>query len=123
MFVPLFAVAAVDSWWMVAILRVRVAVDASGLRVSGPLGWLRVRIVLDDIATVGTAEVRALREFGGWGYRVAFAGPLVGAKGFVLRSGQAIVVTRRSGAIEVVVVDDAGTGAALLAEYRRRPSS
>lgn len=121
----------VDAWWMllvaaflalvmVAMLTVRVVVDASGLRVAGPFGWPQVRIGLDDIASVATARVHALREFGGWGYRVAFSGPLAGAKGFVLRSGPAIVVTRRSGAIEVVAVDDAETGANLLETYRQR---
>ncbi|MFT3969978.1 MAG: DUF1648 domain-containing protein [Micropruina sp.] len=105
---------------MVAMIRVRVTVNAAGLRVSGPLGWPRVMIRLDEIETVATAEVRALREFGGWGYRVALSGPLAGAKGFVLRSGTAIAVTRRTGAIDVVVVDDAATGAALLEAYRRR---
>lgn len=120
-----------DAWWMllvavflvlvmVAMLTVRVVVDASGLRVAGPFGWPRTRLGLDDIASVGTARVHALREFGGWGYRVAFAGPLSGARGFVLRSGPAIVVTRRSGAIEVVTVDDAQVGAALPEAYRRR---
>lgn len=120
-------------WWMLvlvallvllmtAVLTVRVVVDPSGLRVAGPLGWPRVRVRVEDLESVATADVRALREFGGWGYRVAFSGPLVGAKGFVLRSGPAIVVTRRSGAVEVVVVDDAATGAALLEAYRRRVS-
>ncbi len=120
-----------DAWWiilistllllaMVAMLRVRVTVDAAGLRVAGPFGWPRVQIALDDIAAVATAEVNALRQFGGWGYRVAFSGPLAGAKGFVLRSGGAIVVTRRSGAIDVVVVDDAELGANLLETYRLR---
>lgn len=119
------------AWWLlvfvallvlllVAVLTVRVMVDPNGLRVAGPLGWPRVQIRTDDVASVATADVHALREFGGWGYRVAFAGPLVGAKGFVLRSGPAIVVTRRSGGVEVVVVDDAATGAALLEAYRRR---
>lgn len=122
---------ATDAWWMVlvaallvltigAMFAVGVVVDGSGLRVGGPLGWPRVRIGIDDITAVATAEVHALRAFGGWGYRMAFAGPMAGAKGFVLRSGTAIAVTRRSGAVEVVVVDDAATGAALLEAHRRR---
>lgn len=117
------------AWWllglaaflvllMVATFAVRVVVDPTGLRVAGPLGWPRVRVPIEEVEAVATAEVSALREFGGWGYRVAFSGPLVGAKGFVLRSGPAIVVTRRSGRVELVVVDDAATGAALLEAYR-----
>lgn len=117
------------AWWllglatflvllMVATFAVRVVVDPTGLRVTGPLGWPRVRVRIEEVEAVATAEVSAFREFGGWGYRVAFAGPLVGAKGFVLRSGPAIVVTRSSGRVELVVVDDAATGAALLEAYR-----
>lgn len=105
---------------MVAALSVRVTVGPKGLRAAGPLGWPRAVVALDDVAAVATADVNALAEFGGWGYRVAFAGPLQGAKGFVLRSGRAIVVTRRSGGVELVVVDDAETGAGLLEAYRLR---
>ncbi|MCW3157814.1 DUF1648 domain-containing protein [Micropruina sonneratiae] len=105
---------------MVAALSVRVTVGPQGLRVAGPLGWPRAVVGIDDVAAVAAAEVRAMAEFGGWGYRVAVRGPLQGAKGFVLRSGRAIVVIRRSGGVELVVVDDAGTGAALLEGYRQR---
>lgn len=63
-------------WWMlplavllvltmVATLSVRVVVDASGLRIAGRLGWPRVRIDVANIESVATADVHALREFGG----------------------------------------------------------
>lgn len=121
-------------WWMLTItavllvamatmLTVRVTVDCNGLRVRGVLGWPRTRIAAADIATVGTTRVRALRDFGGFGYRMAVTGPLRGARGIVLRSGEALVVTTREGRTEVVVVDDAQSGAAVLEAVRLRETN
>lgn len=92
----------------------RVRVDAGGLLVrSLPLGWPRVRIRPDEIERVQTPHVEPLSEFGGWGWRWAPAR----AFGVVTRSGPAIDVLRRDGRRFVVTVDDAETGAALLAAY------
>jgi hypothetical protein len=92
----------------------RVRADASGLLVrSLPFGWPRVRILIGDIASVQTIEVEPLADFGGWGWRW---GPGRGF-GVVARAGEAIQVTRRDGRRFIVTVDDAATGAALLAGY------
>jgi hypothetical protein len=78
----------------------------------GPLGWPRYRIPADDVAEATAADVGAL-QFGGWGYRV-----LPGAHGLILRSGEALLVRRRSnGRLFAVTVDDAATAAGLLSTY------
>lgn len=90
----------------------RVTADRRGLTVRSMLGWPRVRIPAEDIAAVQVVEVNPLGDFGGWGYRWAGGG----RSGVVMRAGEAIEVTRRrSGKRFVVTVDDAQTGAAVLA--------
>lgn len=92
----------------------RVRVDPSGIVVrSQPFGWPRTRIDAADIASVGTSTVEPLAEFGGWGWRWAPGRNF----GVIARSGEAIEVTRRDGRRFTVTVDDAATGAALLAAY------
>lgn len=109
LFVPLLLVVAsatAISW--------RVRVDPDGLLVrSLPFGWPRVRIRTADIASVQNPHIEPLAEFGGWGWRWS------PARGFgvVAQSGPAIEVLRHDGRRFVVTVDDAATGAALLASY------
>jgi len=94
----------------------RVRVDAGGITVrSQPFGWPRTRIAASDIASVDTSHVEPLAEFGGWGWRWAPGRNF----GVITRSGEAIEVTRRDGRRFTVTVDDAATGAALLAAYAR----
>ncbi|PFG19422.1 DUF1648 domain-containing protein [Serinibacter salmoneus] len=119
----LLALAAVLALVMAALLSIRVAVGPGGLTVTGRLGWPRVHIPAEEITAVATEQVSAFRQFGGWGYRVGIAGSLKGARGFVLHSGEGIVVTTRSGRREVVVVNGAGQGAALLEAYRERAAA
>jgi hypothetical protein len=91
----------------------RVRVDAAGLTVrSLPFGWPRRRIRLDQIDAVKTVQVNPIAEFGGWGWRWGAAGT-----GVVVREGQGILVVLRDGRRFTVTVDDAATGAALLAAY------
>lgn len=91
----------------------RVRVDATGLTVrSLPYGWPRRRIDIRQIASVKTVHVNPLAEFGGWGWRWGVAGA-----GVVAREGQGILVVLRDGRRFTVTVDDAETGAALLAAY------
>ncbi len=93
-----------------------VRVDESGLTVSSALGLPRFRVPLDDVAAATSVDVTPMGEFGGWGLRLA-----PGRFGVVLRTGEAIDVTRRSRARRfVVTVDDAATGAALLVALRDR---
>jgi len=90
---------------------VRVVADENGLTVRfGLLPWVRRRIPLHRIASAGHGQVRAVRDFGGWGYRFR-----PGRTGVVLRSGDALTVElTTSGREFAVTVDDARTGAAVL---------
>jgi hypothetical protein len=93
----------------------RVTADRRGLTVSfGPFGWPRMRVPADDIAEVAVADVSP-GQFGGWGYRI-----VPGGSGVIMRSGEALVVTRRSGRRFTVTVDDAGTAAGLLSAVAAR---
>lgn len=98
-----------------------VTVDARGLVVRSALGWPRFRIPLEEVVAAREVEVRPLPDFGGWGYRVGRGG----RSGFVVRRGPAIEVVRTGGRALVVTVDDAATGAALLATLaeRERPAA
>jgi hypothetical protein len=58
--------------------------------------------------------VNPLAEFGGWGWRWGADGRV----GVVLRAGEGIQVTRTNGKRFVVTVDDAQTGASVLAGVR-----
>lgn len=87
-----------------------VRVDDSGLRVDSVLGIPRFHVPLAQVASAALVYVNPMGEFGGWGIRWS----LDGRFGVVLRTGEAIEVTRVNGKRFVVTVDDAATGAALL---------
>ncbi|MGW5387425.1 hypothetical protein [Nocardia sp. NPDC003963] len=108
---PLAGVLLVLSGVLLAHLAlIRVVVDRRGLTVgTGPLGWPRWRLRPEDITEVSAEGISPLR-YGGYGIRV-----IPGATAVVLRAGPGIVVTRRSGRRFVVSVDDAETGAGVLA--------
>ncbi|QEO09722.1 DUF1648 domain-containing protein [Protaetiibacter larvae] len=92
----------------------RVRVDSTGITVgSRPFGVPRTRIAVSDISRVETRHVEPLADFGGWGWRWAPGRSF----GVVTRRGEAIEVQRRDGRRFTVTVDDAATGAALLAAY------
>jgi len=94
----------------------RVRVEPGGITVrSQPFGWPRTRIPASDVASVDISHVEPLAEFGGWGWRWAPGRNF----GVISRGGEAIEVTRRDGRRFTVTVDDAATGAALLAAYAR----
>ncbi|MGD9988816.1 hypothetical protein [Pseudonocardia sp.] len=87
-----------------------VTVDRRGLVVAlGAFGWPHLRVPVADVESVTTGDVSPA-EFGGWGYRI-----VPGGSGVVLRSGPALIVTRRSGRRFTVTVDDPRTAAGLLA--------
>lgn len=94
-----------------------VTVDRRGLTVTSRLGRPRLRVPLEEVESVETREVSPLGEFGGWGVRTSVVS---GATGVVLRSGEGIEVHRTGGRRFVVTVDDAETGAALLATLAAR---
>ena len=108
------AVFAVVGILVVSLATARVTVDRHAVVIRATLGRPRITVPMTEIEHADVVTVRALRDFGGYGYRLGFAGEARGAKGFVLRSGQALLITRRSGSREVVVVDKAETAAGLV---------
>ncbi|MCF2530830.1 hypothetical protein [Yinghuangia soli] len=104
---------------LAAFAVVRVTVDGEGVTiVYGPLPRPRTRIPLARIAGAGTREVRAFREFGGWGYRIR-----PGASGVVMRSGEALEVRLRTGSLFVVTTDGADEAARVLEGHLVRASA
>src|SRR5690554_3002074 len=95
----------------------RVTADRRGLTVRSGFGWPRVSIPLQEVDDVHVVTVEPTADFGGWGWRQ----DLAGRSGIIMRKGPAIQVTRSSGKKFVVTVDDAGTGAAVLAALRQAP--
>ncbi|MGC0144374.1 DUF1648 domain-containing protein [Pseudactinotalea sp. Z1732] len=93
----------------------RVRAGRDGLTVTSLVGLPRLRVPLADIDSVGVVDVNPAGEFGGVGLRF-----VPGRFGVVLRTGEAIQVTRRNGRQFVVTVDDAATAVAVLAAYRVR---
>lgn len=98
------------------MLAFRVRVDERGLSVVSVGGWPRFAIAIGDVAAVSIDEISPMADFGGWGVRY---GPGRGW-GVIMRSGEAIVVERRSGARFTVVVPDAARGAGVLEALRER---
>ncbi|WP_162893235.1 DUF1648 domain-containing protein [Microbacterium halotolerans] len=88
-----------------------VRVDDDGLTVRAPLGWPRKHVPRESIRSVDVVQVSPMGEFGGWGWRYGVGTGL----GIVMRAGEAIRVTTDAGKRVTVTVDDAATGAALLA--------
>ena len=97
----------------------RVRVSAEGLRVRSIAGWPRWSIPASDITDVRAVSVNPMGDFGGWGVRIAVDGRM----GVVLRTGDGLQVTRRSGRRFVVTVDDAATAAAVLSTAVKGVSS
>ncbi|WP_250297936.1 DUF1648 domain-containing protein [Streptomyces sp. A 4/2] len=96
-----------------------VTVDRRGLTVStGWLPWPRLRVPLNEVERATSREVDALKEFGGWGYRVR-----AGRSGLILRSGEAIVIRRTNGRDFAVTVDGSADAAALLNTLADRQGS
>jgi hypothetical protein len=93
---------------------IRVSVDARGLRIRyGLLPWPVTSVPLHDMRRVERIDLRPL-DWGGWGYRgsrKAFRRAAV-----VLRGGDAIKLQLTDGSEFAVTVDDAATGAGVLAD-------
>ena len=89
---------------------VRVVVDHRGLTVgTGLLGRPRWRLAPAEITEVTATDISPA-VYGGYGFRL-----VPGATALILRGGPGLVVTRRSGRQFVVSVEDAETGAGVLA--------
>ncbi|PRY70127.1 uncharacterized protein DUF1648 [Glaciihabitans tibetensis] len=93
----------------------RVSVDQRGVSVRSEIGVPTFTIPLDEISGARVVQVNPLVDFGGWGLRWT-----AGKTGIVVCSGEAIEVTRKSGKMLVVTVDDADTAVALLEGLLRR---
>ncbi len=104
--------AVTNTWWWIAV-------DERGFVVRGILGWPGTVIPLSDIRSVQVIEVNASRDFGGWGWR--WGGH--GRTGVILTSGKAIEVTRSGGKRFAVTVDDAETGAGVIAALLSRSAT
>lgn len=101
--VPLAALLVIMTRWTVTVSR-------DGLSARGALPRPRLLVPLDEIESAEVGTVRAVRDFGGWGLRLASGG----RTGLILRSGEAIVVRRTGGRVVLVTIDDAATAVALL---------
>lgn len=101
---------ALSSLLLIQLALVRVVVDQRGLTVgTGPFGWPRWQLSPEEITEVAAEELSPVR-YGGYGIRM-----IPGSTAVLLRGGPGIVVTRRSGRRFAVSVDDAETGAGVLA--------
>ena len=118
-------------WWLVILPIVltvafatttefRATAGPTGLLVRAALGWPVFRVPAADIERVEVTTVDPMAEFGGWGLRLGLArNGSRRAFGIILRRGEAIDVLRRDGRRLVVTVDDAATGASVLAAASR----
>lgn len=98
---------------------VTLRITSAEVRVAATLGWPRTVIPLDQIDHAELVDVHALRDFGGWGYRIGFSAALKGAVGWVVRSGPAVMIVRTADAPasrrrDVIVVDDAVRAATVI---------
>lgn len=87
-----------------------VRVDRAGVAIRSTLGLPRYRIPLDEVVRADVIGVSAVRDFGGWGWRVGRGGRV----GVVLRSGEGLLIERTGGRSIVVTVDDAAAAAGLV---------
>ncbi|KUJ65678.1 hypothetical protein ACZ90_45100 [Streptomyces albus subsp. albus] len=101
---------------MALLTGARVTVDRRGVSIA-PLLLPRPRmfIPVERIEEATDREVDAMRDFGGWGYRLR-----AGASGVILRSGGALTLRLAHGREFVVTVDDARTAAGLLNAFTAR---
>lgn len=89
-------------------VKVNVTIDASAVRVSGPIGFPRVAFPFSRIAAVTAIEVRPMKV-GGWGYRGSLT--VFRRAAWVVRGGPGLQLDLRDGRRFVVTVDDAEAAA------------
>jgi len=93
---------------------IKVTVDVRGLQIRyGVLPRPVTSVPLDDIRRAERVDLAPL-QWGGWGYRGSRKA--FGRAAVVLRGGDAIKLQLTDGGEFAVTVDDAATGAALLAD-------
>lgn len=94
---------------MLMCMRFSVRIGAQGFEAKSMIGFPVFRVPAEDVASVVTAEINPLGEFGGWGLR--FSG---NRTGIVPRSGEGIVITKRDGRVLVATLAGAEEAAAVL---------
>ncbi|WP_337026629.1 DUF1648 domain-containing protein [Microbacterium sp. LB16] len=82
-------VVAVVAFALAATASFRVRVTPEGFAARALLGWPRIRIPLDEIASARAVEISPFGEFGGWGWRIA-GGVRTGIR---MRPGPAIEIS------------------------------
>ena len=97
----------------------RVRVSAAGFSVRSMLGLPRFTVPIDQIESARVTRVSPLGDFGGWGIRFGSNGRV----GVVVRSGDALEVSRSTGRTIVVTVADAASAAALINGFREREAA
>ena len=97
----------------------RVRVSSAGFTVRSLLGLPRFTVPIDQIESARATRVSPLGDFGGWGVRWGSNGRI----GVVVRSGEALEVSRKRGRTIVVTVEDAESAAALINGFRERTAS
>jgi len=110
--VLLLPVAVGSSFW-------RVRVSSAGFTVRSLLGLPRFTVPIDQIESARVTQVSPLGDFGGWGVRWGSKGRI----GVVVRSGEALEVSRKHGRTIVVTVEDAESAAALINGFRERTAT
>jgi len=117
----LFALPLVLAFLFGTLTAFRVSTGPTGLVVRSVVGWPVFRVPATDIDRVELVQVDPMADFGGWGLRLGLVrdGAPRRAFGVILRAGEGIEALRRDGRRFVVTVDDAQTGAAVLAAAAR----
>lgn len=112
------------TWWVIGAITLviilllaatgafHVSVTERGFEARSMLGWPVFRVAAHDVKRVVASDINPLAEFGGFGLRWA-----PGRVGLVYRQGEGIIITKTDGSIIAATVDDAATGASLLAAF------
>lgn len=85
-------------------------VDATGFYCASGLKVFRRKIPLAEIIEAKVVDTRALRDFGGYGWRTA----LDGATGIILRSGESLELVLTDSRVFVATTNDAVNAAGLV---------
>lgn len=96
--------------------RFSVSIDDTGLRARSLIGWPVIRVPAGDVDHVTVGDINPFAEFGGWGLRWSPDGK----KGIVMRAGEGIRITRKTGRGLVLTLDDAATAASVLSTVAAR---
>lgn len=85
-------------------------IDPRGLTCSSGLKIFKRHIPFDQIIEANVVDTRAIRDFGGWGWRTA----LDGATGIILKSGESLELKLTDDRVFVLTTKDAHNAAGLL---------